>query len=65
VTGGARVTLISTVGLAEPPGIEITYVETALQMKEAVQKAVVDADVLVMAAAVSRLLSPGSGPVQD
>lgn len=50
---GARVTLISTVDLAEPPGIEIIYVETALQMKEAVQKAVVDADVLVMAAAVA------------
>ncbi len=50
---GARVTLVSTVNLSEPAGVEMVYVETAAQMKESVVKAVSGADVLVMAAAVA------------
>ncbi len=51
---GARVTLITApVSIAEPPGIEVVRVESAVQMKEAVEKAVLDADALIMAAAVA------------
>jgi phosphopantothenoylcysteine decarboxylase/phosphopantothenate--cysteine ligase len=51
---GARVTLISgPVSLAPPPGVTIVPVETALDMERAVHEAIRDADILVMAAAVS------------
>ncbi|MCX7912535.1 MAG: bifunctional phosphopantothenoylcysteine decarboxylase/phosphopantothenate--cysteine ligase CoaBC [Dehalococcoidales bacterium] len=51
---GARVSLISAnVSLPEPAGVEITRVNTADEMKEAVERAVKDADVLIMAAAVA------------
>ena len=50
---GASVTLISTASLPEPAGMEVVYVESAGQMLEAVQKAVKDAEALVMAAAVA------------
>lgn len=51
---GARVTLISgPVALQIPYGVELRSVETALQMRDAVKQAVVDADVLVMSAAVA------------
>jgi len=50
---GAAVVLISTATLAEPAGVEMVYVDTASQMKEAVDKALAGADVLVMAAAVA------------
>jgi phosphopantothenoylcysteine decarboxylase/phosphopantothenate--cysteine ligase len=50
---GATVTLITaTTFLHDPSGIEVTHVETAAQMKEAVTKAVAQTDALIMAAAV-------------
>ena len=51
---GAEVKLITVPTLlVEPVGIEVTHIETALQMKEAVAKAVTQANALIMAAAVS------------
>jgi phosphopantothenoylcysteine decarboxylase/phosphopantothenate--cysteine ligase len=51
---GAEVVLITTpTSLTRPVGIEIVPVETANQMKEAVDKRVVKTDVLIMAAAVA------------
>ena len=51
---GARVTLISgPVALSAPYGVEVQAVDTALHMREAVHEAIVDADVLVMSAAVA------------
>ena len=51
---GATVTLITApTSLPEPAGIEVIPVETAVQMKEAVTKAVAQADALIMAAAVA------------
>jgi len=51
---GATVTLIAApTALPEPAGVEATHVETAVQMKEAVAKAVAQADALIMAAAVA------------
>jgi len=51
---GATVTLVTApTSLPEPAGIEVTHVETAVQMKEAVTKAVAEADALIMAAAVA------------
>jgi len=51
---GAKVTLISAnVSLGEPGGVDIVKVQTAAEMKKAVNKAVKKADVLIMAAAVA------------
>ena len=50
---GAEVKLITTTSLPEPAGVEVTHIETALEMKRAVAKAVKDADALIMAAAVA------------
>jgi phosphopantothenoylcysteine decarboxylase / phosphopantothenate---cysteine ligase len=51
---GALVTLITTpTAIAKPVEIETVNVETALQMQNAVNKAVRKADVLIMAAAVA------------
>jgi phosphopantothenoylcysteine decarboxylase/phosphopantothenate--cysteine ligase len=51
---GAEVTLITTpTQIAKPIGVEIISVNTASQMKEAVQKAVANTDALIMAAAVA------------
>jgi phosphopantothenoylcysteine decarboxylase/phosphopantothenate--cysteine ligase len=51
---GAKVTLITApTALPEPVGMEVIPVRTAAQMKKAVAKAVVKADALLMAAAVS------------
>jgi phosphopantothenoylcysteine decarboxylase / phosphopantothenate---cysteine ligase len=50
---GARVTLISTVGLPTPPGAELQAVETAAEMQAAVELLAASADVIVMAAAVA------------
>jgi len=51
---GAKVTLITApTSLLEPAGIEVTHVESAVQMKEAVAKATAQADALIMAAAVA------------
>ena len=50
---GAKVTLVSAASLPEPEGIKVVPVETAVQMKQAVTKAVAKADALIMAAAVA------------
>ena len=51
---GAHVTLISgPVALQAPYGVKLQAVHTALQMRNAVHEAIVDADVLVMSAAVA------------
>jgi phosphopantothenoylcysteine decarboxylase/phosphopantothenate--cysteine ligase len=51
---GAKVLLITApTALPEPAGVEVVHVETAVQMKEAVVKAVAQADALIMAAAVA------------
>jgi phosphopantothenoylcysteine decarboxylase / phosphopantothenate---cysteine ligase len=51
---GAEVILISgPVALDSPYGVDVHRVETAVQMRDAVRSAVVDADVLVMSAAVA------------
>jgi len=52
---GANVTLITTTSpsLSKPAGVEIIPVETAIQMRDAVAKAVALADALIMAAAVA------------
>ncbi len=51
---GAEVTLITApTALPEPVGIEVVHIVSAVQMKEAVAKATVRADALIMAAAVA------------
>ncbi|GAA2822386.1 bifunctional phosphopantothenoylcysteine decarboxylase/phosphopantothenate--cysteine ligase CoaBC [Kitasatospora paracochleata] len=51
---GARVTLLSAnAELPDPAGVDVVRVSTALQLRDAALKAVVDADVVVMAAAVA------------
>jgi phosphopantothenoylcysteine decarboxylase / phosphopantothenate---cysteine ligase len=52
---GAQVTLVSahTVALADPAGVDVVNVGTALELREAVHKAAADADIVVMAAAVA------------
>ena len=50
---GADVTLISSVQLPVPAGVTLLPVNTALEMHDAVLTASVDADVLIMAAAVA------------
>jgi phosphopantothenoylcysteine decarboxylase/phosphopantothenate--cysteine ligase len=51
---GAKVTLISAPStLTLPAGIDVVYIESAVQMRDAVVKATIDADALIMAAAVA------------
>lgn len=51
---GAEVTLITApASISEPAGIDVINVKTALQMKDAVTKAIAKADALIMAAAVA------------
>lgn len=51
---GAHVLLISGAVALEPPyGVEVWHVKTALQMRDAVQQAIPEADALVMSAAVA------------
>jgi phosphopantothenoylcysteine decarboxylase/phosphopantothenate--cysteine ligase len=51
---GARVTLIeANTGMADPAGVDVVHVGTAVQLREAVLKAAPDADAVVMAAAVA------------
>jgi phosphopantothenoylcysteine decarboxylase/phosphopantothenate--cysteine ligase len=51
---GAEVILISApAAVAVPENVDVRHVSTALDMKAAVEQAVSDADVLIMAAAVS------------
>ena len=68
---GAKVTLVTTVGLAVPPGVDVVRVETAAQMADAVGAVAPGADVVVMAAAVAdfrpvqaadRKIKKASGP---
>ncbi|HEX5569134.1 MAG TPA: bifunctional phosphopantothenoylcysteine decarboxylase/phosphopantothenate--cysteine ligase CoaBC [Streptomyces sp.] len=54
VARGARVTLVAAnSALPDPAGADVVRVGTAAQMREAVRKAAVDADAVVMAAAVA------------
>jgi phosphopantothenoylcysteine decarboxylase/phosphopantothenate--cysteine ligase len=55
VQRGARVTLVSahTAGLAAPAGADVVHVGTAAELRAAMHAAAVDADVVVMAAAVA------------
>ncbi|AQT71587.1 MULTISPECIES: bifunctional phosphopantothenoylcysteine decarboxylase/phosphopantothenate--cysteine ligase CoaBC [unclassified Streptomyces] len=54
VARGARVTLVAAnTALADPAGVDVVRVGTAVQLREAVLKAASDADVVVMAAAVA------------
>ncbi|MER7509756.1 bifunctional phosphopantothenoylcysteine decarboxylase/phosphopantothenate--cysteine ligase CoaBC [Streptomyces lavendulae] len=51
---GARVTLVAAnTALADPAGVDLVRVGTALQLREALLKAAADADAVVMAAAVA------------
>ncbi len=50
---GAAVTLVTTAGLAIPPGVEVVAVETAAEMDAAVAALGGAADLVVMAAAVA------------
>jgi len=51
---GATVSLITApTSLPEPAGIEVVHIRTAAEMKEAVAKATVQTDALIMAAAVA------------
>jgi phosphopantothenoylcysteine decarboxylase / phosphopantothenate---cysteine ligase len=50
---GASVTLVSTVSLPVPSGVEVVAVETAAEMDHAMQVAAADHDVIVMSAAVA------------
>ncbi len=51
---GAEVKLITApTSLPEPTGMEVVYIKTATQMKEAVAEATAQADALIMAAAVA------------
>ncbi|MBV9690326.1 MAG: bifunctional phosphopantothenoylcysteine decarboxylase/phosphopantothenate--cysteine ligase CoaBC [Ktedonobacteraceae bacterium] len=64
---GAHVTLISgPVALEVPYGIELCKVETAIQMRDAVDSVITDADVLVMSAAVAdfRPITPASQKIK-
>lgn len=61
---GARVTLITTTERPVSPGIEVTRVESAASMEEAVLAAAGDADVVVMAAAVADFRPKAANPVK-
>src|SRR5437899_613391 len=64
---GAHVLLISgPVALPVPYGVELSSVDTAMQMRNAVHRAIVDADVLVMSAAVAdfRPASPAAQKIK-
>jgi phosphopantothenoylcysteine decarboxylase/phosphopantothenate--cysteine ligase len=63
---GARVTLVSTVELAVPHGVDVVPVETAAQMQAAVAERAERADVVVMAAAVAdfRPVAPATGKIK-
>ncbi|WP_405441695.1 bifunctional phosphopantothenoylcysteine decarboxylase/phosphopantothenate--cysteine ligase CoaBC [Streptomyces avidinii] len=54
VARGARVTLVAAnTALADPAGVDVVRVGTAVQLREAVLKAAANADAVVMAAAVA------------
>jgi phosphopantothenoylcysteine decarboxylase/phosphopantothenate--cysteine ligase len=62
---GAEVVLVSTVERDAPPGVTVVAVETAAQMESAVHHHV-DAEVIVMAAAVAdfRPVAPAAGKIK-
>ena len=66
VARGARVTLVSTVDLPVPPGVEVRSVETAAQMEAAMTELSPGAQVIVMAAAVAdfRPVSAAAGKIK-
>jgi phosphopantothenoylcysteine decarboxylase/phosphopantothenate--cysteine ligase len=53
VQRGAKTTLVTTVGLPPPPGVEVVEVETAAEMAEVVLGRAAQSEVVVMAAAVA------------
>jgi phosphopantothenoylcysteine decarboxylase/phosphopantothenate--cysteine ligase len=59
---GAAVTLVSTVDLTKPTGVEVVAVETAAQMEAAVTGRADSSDVIVMAAAVADFRPKASAP---
>ena len=63
---GARVSLVSTVDLPLPRGVELHPVETAAQMQAALESLAPTADVVVMAAAVAdfRPVQAASGKIK-
>ena len=63
---GARVTIVSTVGLPAPHGATVVPVETAAEMEAAMRDAAATNDVIVMAAAVAdfRPASTASGKLK-
>jgi len=66
VARGAAVTLVSTVSLPTPAGVQLVQVETAAEMQAAMNQAAGDHDVVVMAAAVAdfRPVDPPAGKVK-
>ncbi|CAM5486023.1 Coenzyme A biosynthesis bifunctional protein CoaBC [Streptomyces tanashiensis] len=63
---GARVTLVeANTGIADPAGVDVVHVGTAVQLREAVLKAAADADAVVMAAAVADFRPGRLRPRQD
>jgi phosphopantothenoylcysteine decarboxylase/phosphopantothenate--cysteine ligase len=63
-TAGARVTLITTVDPTAPLDAAIVRVDTAAEMHAAVRAALVDADVLFMAAAVADYRPAAASPAK-
>ncbi|HWD24053.1 MAG TPA: bifunctional phosphopantothenoylcysteine decarboxylase/phosphopantothenate--cysteine ligase CoaBC [Acidimicrobiales bacterium] len=63
---GAVVTLVSTVELHVPPGVDVVHVDTAEELLEAMLTASSDADLVVMAAAVAdfRVKAPASSKLK-
>jgi phosphopantothenoylcysteine decarboxylase/phosphopantothenate--cysteine ligase len=60
---GGRVVLISgPTRLEPPPAVEVVRVRSAVQMREAVQRVIADADIVVMAAAVADYMA-ADGPI--
>jgi len=63
---GASVTLVSTVSLPVPAGINVISVETAAEMQLAMEGAAIDHNIIVMAAAVAdfRPVDPAEGKLK-
>jgi phosphopantothenoylcysteine decarboxylase/phosphopantothenate--cysteine ligase len=59
---GAKVTLVTTVGLPVSAGIDVVHVETAAEMEHAVLSRSDQADVVVMAAAVADFRPAAAAP---
>ena len=59
---GADVTLVSTVDLPVPAGVEVVPVETAAEMEAAMQRIAPSSDVVVMAAAVADFRPKAAAP---